>query len=84
MEDADFIMNYLIHSERNIYIDVLIYGYRKHIGAATGKRKDYNNDLKLIINHLYLITRNIVRWIKHTTYPELNMVQYYINMLKEN
>ena len=54
MEDADFIMNYLIHSERNIYIDVLIYGYRKHIGAATGKRKDYNNDLKLIINHLYL------------------------------
>lgn len=55
MEDADFIMNYLIYSERNIYIDALIYGYRKHIGAATSGRKDYNNDLKLIINHLYLM-----------------------------
>ena len=39
----------------SIYIDALIYGYRKHIGAATSGRKDYNNDLKLIINHLYLI-----------------------------
>ena len=53
MEDADFIMNYLIHSERNVYVSTFVYGYRKHSGAATGIRKDYSNDLKSIIDHLY-------------------------------
>lgn len=52
MEDADFLMNYMLHSSRNVYLNHQIYGYRKHKGAVTERNGSYTKDLMMIQNHL--------------------------------
>lgn len=52
MEDAAFIVNYLDSSERNVYKDACVYGYRKYEGTASAVKKDYTTDLLLIQKHL--------------------------------
>lgn len=52
MEDADFIMNYLMYSEHNIYVNAFVYYYRKYTGTATNRHQDYRTDMQLIIADL--------------------------------
>lgn len=52
MEDADFLMSYMLHSNRNVYLNHQIYGYRKHNGAVTERSGSYTEDLMMIQNHL--------------------------------
>ena len=58
MEDADFLISYILHSNRNVYLNHPIYGYRKHCGAATVSPKDYSEDLLMIKEHLSPNTEN--------------------------
>lgn len=48
MEDAAFIVEYLLHSSRNVYKDACVYGYRKYEGTASEVNKDYSGDLEMI------------------------------------
>ena len=58
MEDADFLISYILHSNRNVYLNYPVYGYRKHCGAATVGTKDYSEDLLMIKEHLSPNTEN--------------------------
>ena len=58
MEDADFLISYILHSNRNVYLNYPIYGYRKHCDAATVGTKDYSEDLLMIKEHLSPNTEN--------------------------
>jgi len=48
MEDAAFMVDYLPYSERNVYKDACVYGYRKYEGTVSAAKKDYSGDLCLI------------------------------------
>lgn len=48
MEDAAFMMDYLQYSNRNIYKDACVYGYRKYEGTVSAVKKDYSEDLWMI------------------------------------
>ena len=52
MEDAAFVVDYLLYSERNVYKDACIYGYRKYEGTVSAVNKDYTEDMMLIKRHL--------------------------------
>lgn len=52
MEDAAFVADYLLYSERNVYKDACIYGYRKYEGTVSAVNKDYTEDMMLIKKHL--------------------------------
>lgn len=48
MEDAAFMVDYLQYSDRNVYKDACVYGYRKYEGTVSMVKKDYSEDLWLI------------------------------------
>lgn len=50
MEDAAFMVDYLRYSDRNVYKDACVYGYRKYEGTASEAKKDYSEDLEMILN----------------------------------
>ena len=52
MEDAAFVVDYLIYSDRNVYKDACIYGFRKYEGTVSAVNKDYTEDMMLIKKHL--------------------------------
>lgn len=52
MEDAAFVVDYLLYSDRNVYKDACIYGYRKYEGTVSAVNKDYTEDMMLIKKHL--------------------------------
>lgn len=52
MEDAAFVVDYLLYSDRNVYKDACIYGYRKYEGTVSAVNKDYTEDMMLIKRHL--------------------------------
>lgn len=52
MEDAAFVVDYLLYSDRNVYKDACIYGYRKYKGTVSAANKDYTEDMMLIKRHL--------------------------------
>lgn len=52
MEDAAFVADYLLYSERNVYKDACVYGYRKYEGTVSAVNKDYTEDMMLIKKHL--------------------------------
>lgn len=52
MEDAAFVVDYLLYSDRDVYKDACIYGYRKYEGTVSAVNKDYTEDMMLIKRHL--------------------------------
>lgn len=52
MEDAAFVADYLLYSDRNVYKDACVYGYRKYKGTVSAVNKDYTEDMMLIKKHL--------------------------------
>lgn len=60
MEDADFMIRYLMVANRNFYIQEQIYGYRKYATTATVVTKDYSTDLEAIFNHLFWYHNNCI------------------------
>ena len=52
MEDSAFIVDYLLHSDRNVYRDACVYGYRKYEGTVSAVKKDYSSDLKMLLAHV--------------------------------
>ena len=52
MEDAAFVVDYLLYSDRNVYKDACVYGYRKYEGTVSAVNKDYTEDMMLIKRHL--------------------------------
>lgn len=52
MEDAAFVADYLLYSDRNVYKDACVYGYRKYEGTVSAVNKDYTEDMMLIKKHL--------------------------------
>ena len=52
MEDAAFVVDYLLYSDRNVYKNACIYGYRKYEGTVSAVNKDYTEDMMLIKRHL--------------------------------
>lgn len=52
MEDAAFMVDYLLYSNRNVYKDACVYGYRKYDGTASAVDKDYSADLMQIKKHV--------------------------------
>lgn len=52
MEDAAFVVDYLLYSDRNVYKDACVYGYRKYEGTVSAVNKDYTEDMMLIKKHL--------------------------------
>lgn len=51
MEDAAFVVDYLLYSERNVYKDACIYGYRKYEGTVSAVDKDYTEDMMMVLKH---------------------------------
>ena len=52
MEDAAFIVDYLLYSDRNVYKNACVYGYRKYDGTVSAVNKDYTEDMMLIKKHI--------------------------------
>ena len=52
MEDAAFVADYLLYSDRNVYKNACIYGYRKYEGTVSTVNKDYTEDMMLIKKHI--------------------------------
>lgn len=52
MEDAAFMADYLLYSDRNVYKDACVYGYRKYEGTVSAVNKDYTEDMMLIKKHI--------------------------------
>ena len=52
MEDAAFVADYLLYSDRNVYKDACVYGYRKYEGTVSAVNKDYTEDMNLIKKHI--------------------------------
>lgn len=52
MEDAAFVADYFLYSDRNVYKDACIYGYRKYEGTVSAVNKDYTEDMMLIKKHI--------------------------------
>ena len=57
MEDAAFVADYLLYSDRNVYKDACVYGYRKYEGTVSAVNKDYTEDMMLIKKQFVGITR---------------------------
>lgn len=51
-EDADFIIRYLGYCKRIMYLTTPYYAYRKHETAATVCKRDYSNDIKMLVASL--------------------------------
>lgn len=52
MEDAAFVVDYLLYSDRNVYKNACVYGYRKYDGTVSAVNKDYTEDMMLIKKHI--------------------------------
>lgn len=52
MEDSAFMVDYLLYSDRNVYRDACVYGYRKYEGTVSAIKKDYSQDLEMILAHI--------------------------------
>ena len=52
MEETANVVDYLLYSDRNVYKDACIYGYRKYEGTVSAVNKDYTEDMMLIKKHL--------------------------------
>lgn len=50
MEDAAFVVEYLQFSDRNVYKDACVYGYRKYEGTVSAAQRDYSGDLEMILD----------------------------------
>lgn len=55
LEDAAFLLQYLLYCRMTIYIPKEFYAYRKHIGAATVKKpiEYYAKDLAMVYDEVY-------------------------------
>ena len=51
MEDAAFVVDYLLYSDRNVYKDACIYGYRKYEGTVSAVNIDYTEDMMMVLKH---------------------------------
>ena len=51
MEDAAFVVDYLLYSDRNVYKDACVYGYRKYEGTVSAVNKDYTEDMMMVLKH---------------------------------
>lgn len=58
-EDAIFLLTYLSHASKVVYIPNELYAYRKHNTAATSVRKEnYTNDFSLVFDHLFILLQS--------------------------
>lgn len=73
MEDAAFIVEYLLHSSRNVYKDACVYGYRKYEGTASEVNKDYSGDLEMIQQSLF--TAKERKTLNILLYKRINKIQ---------
>lgn len=73
MEDATFIVEYLLHSSRNVYKDACVYGYRKYEGTASEVNKDYSGDLEMIQQSLS--TAKERKTLNILLYKRINKIQ---------
>lgn len=73
MEDAAFIVEYLLHSSRNVYKDACVYGYRKYEGTASEVNKDYSGDLEMIQQSLS--TAKERKTLNILLYKRINKIQ---------
>lgn len=73
MEDAAFIVEYLLHSSRNVYKDACVYGYRKYEGTASKVNKDYSGDLEMIQQSLS--TAKERKTLNILLYKRINKIQ---------
>ena len=58
MEDAAFVVEYLLYSDRNVYKDACVYGYRKYEGTVSAAQKDYSGDLEMIVEKMGALPQN--------------------------
>lgn len=73
MEDAAFIVEYLLHSSRNVYKNACVYGYRKYEGTASEVNKDYSGDLEMIQQSLS--TAKEKKTLNILLYKRINKIQ---------
>lgn len=73
MEDAAFIVEYLLHSSRNVYKNACVYGYRKYEGMASEVNKDYSGDLEMIQQSLS--TAKERKTLNILLYKRINKIQ---------
>lgn len=73
LEDAAFIVEYLLHSSRNVYKDACVYGYRKYEGTASEVNKDYSGDLEMIQQSLS--TAKERKTLNILLYKRINKIQ---------
>lgn len=73
MEDAAFMADYLLHSDRNVYKDACVYGYRKYEGTASEVNKDYSGDLEMIQQSLS--TAKERKTLNILLYKRINKIQ---------
>jgi glycosyltransferase involved in cell wall biosynthesis len=73
MEDAAFIVEYLLHSSRNVYKNACVYGYRKYEGTASEVNKDYSGDLEMIQQSLS--TAKERKTLNILLYKRINKIQ---------
>lgn len=73
MEDAAFIVEYLLHSSRNVYKDACVYGYRKYEGTASEVNKDYSGDLEMIQQSLSTVKER--KTLNILLYKRINKIQ---------
>lgn len=83
MEDAAFIVEYLLHSSRNVYKDACVYGYRKYEGTASEVNKDYSGDLEMIQQSLS--TAKERKTLNILLYKRINKIQqgYRIGLINK-
>lgn len=75
MEDAAFVADYLLYSDRNVYKDACVYGYRKYEGTVSAVNKDYTEDMMLIKKHLLEFPNSELH---------INLLKMMANKLDEN
>lgn len=75
MEDAAFVVDYLLYSDRNVYKDACIYGYRKYEGTVSAVNKDYTEDMMLIKKHLLEFPKSELH---------INLLKMIVSKLDEN
>lgn len=75
MEDAAFVADYLLYSDRNVYKDACVYGYRKYEGTVSAVNKDYTGDMMLIKKHLLEFPNSELH---------INLLKMMVSKLDEN
>lgn len=75
MEDAAFVADYLLYSDRNVYKDACVYGYRKYEGTVSAVNKDYTEDMMLIKKHLLEFPNSELH---------INLLKMMVSKLDEN